>query len=224
MAYGLQVFDEMSLKPPSRGPSLYEVGGGGLEYIQPQRIEWMKENWTNEWRSNTGKRILEDLSYGPHEAFVRAYRNGYLTREEAEAALGRQNMYSSSYQPYATSYYPASGFVSGYYPLSASAPMLWGTSPYSRTDKEEKEYQKKLTAQEKAIEREQRLEKQRQSLSNMPDWRKKIVRKAIKALLFEQEVNEIMSGLKWFLIFLGLAILFNFGKILDVIKLFVLQP
>lgn len=195
MAYGLQTPVETILPPP--GVVEYDSNSDSILLSDGRRMSRMV------WDEMTFK----SRNYVPMR--LNGGGNGRI-------------MHSSSYQPYISSYDPYYGGPSAfcvptsYYPtnrhLEASSRLR------SAEDiKEEKEL-------EKRIEREQRLEKQRQSLSNMPDWRKKIVRKAIKALLFEQEVNEIMSGLKWFLIFLGLAILFNFGKILDVIKLFVLQP
>jgi len=46
-----------------------------------------------------------------------------------------------------------------------------------------------------------------------------IIRQFYKEYLYEKEVNEMLTGLKWLFILLGVALLLNFGHILKIIEM-----
>jgi len=135
------------------------------------------------------------------------------------------NMYTS------TAYYPSGFTTCSPYGASSYAPMVSGYNPaYGYPSREEtveerkerirrdQEYQKKMTQQE----RERQVKLARRTLADLDDNSKEIIMKHAKQLLKEyymqREVNELMSGVKWFLFFLGLAVLLNFGRILTIVQ------
>lgn len=127
---------------------------------------------------------------------------------------------------YQTTAYPYTG--SAYYPLYGSGYGNFGGGIYQRPQlskaeladqrREEARLRKIQDKQEKG--RQQKLAKR--TLADLSDESKRIfmniVRKTYKDYQKEQEVRKIMSGLKWFLILLGLAIFLNFNTILKIIQ------
>ena len=101
------------------------------------------------------------------------------------------------------------GSTMGYY---TSAP------PYQPT-KQEIAKQKRIN-DEYAKKEAKRLKNR--TLASLSDESKAIILRHAKALLREykniERRKQIMSGIKWFFIFLGLAILFNFSRILTIIE------
>ena len=63
--------------------------------------------------------------------------------------------------------------------------------------------------------------KKKWTLNDLSSLNKEVVYKHIKRMLFERKVKEYMKGLNWILYFIGLGILFNFSRILDIIELMV---
>lgn len=72
------------------------------------------------------------------------------------------------------------------------------------------------------IESEDKHEPPKFSIKNLSDCRKKIMRKelnrTIKQYKFREGVDNMTTGLKWLMFFIGVGILFNFGTILDIIS------
>ncbi len=127
-------------------------------------------------------------------------------------------------------------YVSGYYPATSCYMPLYG-SAYGGSDgggyynrpvltKEELAEQKRrdkiLQQTRNKQEREAQKRLANRTLADLSDESKEIfmniVHKFYKEYLKEQEVKQIMSGLKWFFILLGLAIFFNFPTILKIIQ------
>lgn len=118
-----------------------------------------------------------------------------------------------------TSYAPSSCFDGGYWGTPSSMPP--------ETPEQRKEREKNLTKQQKERERQREKEWREWKLAKLPDYKKlkimKITKQLLKQYYFEREVKHLMSGVKWFLFFLGLAVLFNFSRLLELIRVLVLK-
>jgi hypothetical protein len=126
-------------------------------------------------------------------------------------------------------YTASSGFYSGscytatcvpYWTSGYTAASTTAVFPnYIESPKELKERLKREAIEEK--ERQERLANR--TLADLDEDDKEelmtIINDFYKQYKREQEVKQLMSGIKWFLIFLGIAILFNFQRILALIEL-----
>lgn len=86
-----------------------------------------------------------------------------------------------------------------------------------------REERDRVVAEQKKREEEVRLQRLNWKMSGLDNDKKKeyldLVRKVYRRYELERRCKQMMSGIKWFFIFLGFAVLVNFQQILDIIKL-----
>lgn len=150
--------------------------------------------------------------------------------EAAEDLIAKDDMNNTtSYNPYPSSVAPggAGGSIYGL-PSSYCSSFCSSIEPYEETAAEKKARLKREAEYERNEKKRQQIEAKRhaaRTLADLSDKSKERVRaiilKAYKEYVFKQEVKTMTTGIKWFLIFLGLAILVNFGHILKIIELMV---
>lgn len=111
--------------------------------------------------------------------------------------------------------------TSTYYPMNNAiyaGSSIGGYSSYG-TPNNPFDYKKQRQMEEKMRQEEMRF----WTLGKLSNDRKQSIMKITKQLLselrFERRWKNMTSGIKWFLIFLGLAIFLNFGKILSLVQL-----
>jgi len=146
---------------------------------------------------------------------------GYGLMSHADTPGGDRLMYSSSYFVPATSYSTAcSPFVSGYNGGGG------GGSCYHEPTKaelaEERRREKELERNRTVLERLEAKRLANRTLADLSEESKEKIMDHVYSLLKEyhrtKEVKKMMSDVKWFLVFLGLAVLFNFGRILNIVQ------
>ena len=165
--------------------------------------------------------------------------------ENELARIRQQEQYNQwQSQAYVSALYPSTGLEVDYchrcgqvYRTEYCLYHRCGTpdlgSPYymrPRTAEEEKKLNEErarvMAEQKKREEKEEeeaRLRKLNWKMSDLDNDKKKeyldLVRKVYRRYELERGWQQIMSGLKWFFILLGFAILINFTQILEIIKL-----
>lgn len=128
---------------------------------------------------------------------------------------------SSSGGYYSTAYASGSCYATAlpYWTAGSTCVSTIGTLPsYSESPAERKARLKR----ESEAEKRERERLANRTLADLDDDDKEelmgIINDFHKQYKREQEVKQLMSGIKWFLIFIGVAILFNFPRILSIIE------
>ena len=128
-------------------------------------------------------------------------------------------MSQTTVAPYSTGSVSYSGWNTGtctpWYTTSSYSTGTYPTAPYKQTWAERRA--------EKAEERKERIRLSRRTLADLSEESKErfmnIVNDTYKDYKRIEEVKQFMSGVKWFFILLGLAVLWNFPRILTIIEL-----